>query len=87
MRWALGVKLYVGKLNLNILFKNLLYIRLMVTIKWKPIVNAEERKRKKYKYTTKESHQTTKRAKEERSREEVQKQSENNRMTKVHTYQ
>lgn len=32
----------------------------MVTTKQKSIVNAQRMKRKKYKHTTKESHQTTK---------------------------
>jgi len=57
----------------------LLYVSLLVTTKQKPVVNIHMIKRKQYKHTTKESHQTTKRVrKEEKNREELQKQPENN---------
>ena len=65
----------------------LLYVRLMVTMKQKPILNMQKRKRKEYKHTTKESQQTTKEeSKKRRNREELQKQTKNNYKMATHTY-
>jgi len=58
----------------------------MVTTNQKPIIDTQKIKRKEYKHNSRESHQLTRgRAKEERNGEELQKQSENNRIA-ISTY-
>lgn len=51
----------------------LLNVSLMVTTKQKPTINKQKRKRNRYKNTTKESHQITRKRAKETNREKLQK--------------
>ena len=50
----------------------------MVPIKQKPIINTQKIKKKEYKHTTKESHQTYQKRDEGKKKEALQNHSENN---------
>lgn len=68
------------KLKLACYRYKLLYVSHMVTTKQKLIINIQKMKRKQYKHSTKESHQTTKKGSKRREKNdgEFQKQLENN---------
>jgi len=56
----MGSNLSCYQLKIDCYRYKLLHVNLMATTKQKPIANTHKIKRKEYKYTTKESHQTTK---------------------------